>query len=245
MSVGMLRIPAYNRMKLNGNPIQMFATIVAGNAYPGSASHGNGPRPTRWHSRLTGPASLNSPLKIFAAVSTGETHGMSSNARQKFLSGKSAWKSRASRKPIVNWNRMLKKAKRIVLTNALQKIGSARAAWYWVRPLNGMSPLTNVSTVAWRTLKRQTVHHRVKQQDQAENDKRQNEQIGGRIKTDSPDDRSRWIQSASSHHLMAPRVTPATMKRLARITKSTAGIAVRTLPGNRNAQSMPYCPMAL
>src|SRR5215469_9077737 len=128
MSGGMLRIPAYNRIKLKGKPIQIFATIMAGNAKLGSANHGKGPKPTKWQSRLIGPASLNRPLKIFAAVSTGETHGISSNARQKFLSGKSAWKSKANRKPIVNWKRMLKKAKRIVLISALQKIGSVRAA---------------------------------------------------------------------------------------------------------------------
>ena len=65
---------------------------------------------------------------MFAAVNTGETHGISSAARQKFFSGKFAWKSSARRKPIVNWKRMLKNAKRIVLINALQKIGSASAA---------------------------------------------------------------------------------------------------------------------
>ena len=58
----------------------------------------------------------------------GETQGISSKAKQKFLSGKLAWKSSARRKPIANWKRMLKKAKRIVLINALQKIGSASAA---------------------------------------------------------------------------------------------------------------------
>lgn len=44
---------------------------------------------------------------------------------------------------------------------------------------------------------------------------------------------------------MAPRVTPATMNRLAAMTKITAGTAVSTLPGNRNPQSIPYWPKAL
>src|ERR1700681_4340479 len=149
----MLRIPAYRRMKLNGNPIQMLATMVAGNAYTGSASHGNEPRPIKWQIWFTGPISLNSPLKMFAAVSTGETQGISSKARQKFLRGKSTWNKRARRKPMENWKRMLKKANRRVLTTALQKTGSARAIWYCVSPLNGISPLTKVSTVANRKLK--------------------------------------------------------------------------------------------
>ena len=89
---------------------------------------------------------------MFAAVSTGKTHGISSAARQKFLRGKFNWKSSAKAKPMVNWNRMLKNANRTVLTTALQKTGSATAAWYCVSPLNGMSPLTNVSTVACRKL---------------------------------------------------------------------------------------------
>src|SRR5215469_14011545 len=87
---------------------------------------------------------------------------------------------------------------------------------------------------------RQTVQHRVKQQYQAENDEGQDEHIRRSIKTGFPDNQARCIRSVGSHHLIAPRVTPATIKRLAKMTKSTAGMAVRTLPGNRNAQSMPY-----
>jgi hypothetical protein len=43
----------------------------------------------------------------------------------------------------------------------------------------------------------------------------------------------------------APRVTPATIMRLAKTTNKTAGMAVRTLPGSRKLQSMPYWPTAL
>src|ERR1700731_3782764 len=90
---------------------------------------------------------------MFAAVSTGDTHGIRRTARQKFLRGKFAWKNSARRNPMLNWNRMLKNANRTVLTTALQNTGSATAAWYWVSPLNGMSPLTKVSTVACRKLR--------------------------------------------------------------------------------------------
>ena len=40
-----------------------------------------------WQSRFIGPTSLKSPLKMFAAVNTGETHGISSSGQAKVLQG--------------------------------------------------------------------------------------------------------------------------------------------------------------
>ena len=92
---------------------------------------------------------------------------------------------------------------------------------------------------------RQTVDDGVKQEDQTENDEGQNEQVRRSCYEELPCVHREGAHFRSIAHLTAPRVTPATMKRLARTTKMTAGIAVRTLPGNRKPQSIPYCPKAL
>ena len=131
---------------------------------------------------------------MFAAVNTGETQGISSKARQKFLSGKFAWKSSAKEKT----NRELEKDAEEREKNRVDQSPPEN----WVRE----SRLVLSEAVEWHfsadegfnrgfpEAQRQTVDNRVKQQDQAENDERQNEQVGRSRKKDLPYPRLRWIR---------------------------------------------------
>src|SRR5689334_19339851 len=112
--------------RLNGIPIQMFATITDTRDHCGEVSQFTGATPSPCSSEFTTPESLLSIHdQVEADTISGNSHGTRNNARSVDDSRKCWWKNTASAIPRVNWAAIDTTVKTRVWVNAGANVGSA------------------------------------------------------------------------------------------------------------------------
>src|SRR3954449_6735802 len=112
--------------RLNGMPIQMFATITDISAQSGEVSQPTGSTPKKCRKELTTPDSLlNIHDHVDADTISGSSHGIRNSARNVVDSGNRRMKNTARPRPMENW----KISDTMVNTKVCVKAGQNVGLW--------------------------------------------------------------------------------------------------------------------
>src|SRR5688572_29667942 len=134
--------------RLNGMPIQTFATITATSDQVGDVSQFTCGSPTASSSALTTPDSLLSIHdQVDADTISGSSHGARNSARSTADRRKLRWKKTASAIPIAYWNAIGTAVNTAVCHIAVANSGSETTSRKLPSPMYGASPVTNDRTV--------------------------------------------------------------------------------------------------